>query len=443
MNNVLCRVFLFFFMWSSGFVCMSYAQKVTWSILCYIQADNNLDAYAYTNIRDMVEAFKKNKSNASRVNMIIQWDQPRNNKTWRYLVTANGLVECGSLATEMGIRPEQELVDAMQWVATSFPAEHYALILWNHGSGIEDYKQFEGVDNPSFYSYSLGGSWLTPPGFLLHDRGILYDDTQKTCLTNQGLAHVCKETARILGKKLDILGMDACLMAMVEVAYQVYDWVDYLVASEESEPAAGWPYESILGNLLKNPTMSSKVLAQAIVSAYGIFYDKRFSWCTLSAMDLALCNRVVKQFNLILQKFEGNARLTPKDVKDKIVKARRAACAMSYDSYVDMYSFLQELEKQCRQVVRKSARVIDRVSNARKKSYKRNTSTLLNYINLEKKYLAQMIIRSYAGTKIKRARGCSLYYPHVRYSSSAIHPSYYETRFAKDTKWVSFIAKNR
>ncbi|KKQ48940.1 MAG: Clostripain family protease [candidate division TM6 bacterium GW2011_GWF2_38_10] len=443
MNKALCRGLLLSFVLYSGFVCMSYAQRVTWSILCYIQADNNLDAQAYANIRDMVEAFKKNKSNASYVNMIIQWDQPRNNKTWRYLVTSSGLVECGSLSTEMGIRPEQELIDAMQWVATSFPAEHYALILWNHGSGIEDYKQFKGVDNPFIYSYSLTGSWLTPPGFLLDDRGILYDDTQKTCLTNQGLARACKEIARILGKKLDILGMDACLMAMVEVAYQVQDWVDYLVASEESEPAEGWPYESILANLLKNPTMSSKVLSQVIVNSYGIFYHKRFSWCTLSAIDLALCDRVVKQFNRILQKLESNARLTPKDVKDKIIKARRAACAMSYNSYVDMYSFLQELEKQNRRVVAKSAKIIDRVSSSRKKSYKKNTSTLLNYIRLEKKYLAQMVVRSYAGTKIKRARGCSLYYPHVRYSSSAIHSSYYETRFAKDTKWVSFITKNR
>ena len=40
-----------------------------------------------------------------------------------------------------------------------------------------------------------------------------------------------------LGKKIDILGMDACFMSMGEVAYEIRESVDVLVGAEGLEPA--------------------------------------------------------------------------------------------------------------------------------------------------------------------------------------------------------------
>ena len=60
---------------------------------------------------------------------------------------------------------------------------------------------------------------------------ILLDDNAKDFLDNQEMKQVLANTAKLLGRKLDILGMDVCLMSMAEVGYQILNSVDYIRAS--------------------------------------------------------------------------------------------------------------------------------------------------------------------------------------------------------------------
>ncbi len=41
-------------------------------------------------------------------------------------------------------------------------------------------------------------------------------------------------------------------MGMVEIAYEIKDYADFMVASENTEPFAGWPYDAILSYLIKD-----------------------------------------------------------------------------------------------------------------------------------------------------------------------------------------------
>ncbi|MBI2525262.1 MAG: hypothetical protein HYV93_04700 [Candidatus Rokubacteria bacterium] len=54
--------------------------------------------------------------------------------------------------------------------------------------------------------------------------------------------------------------MDACLMTMIEVAYQLRDHAQILMGSEEIEPGAGWPDAAILGDLAAKPTVGPEEL---------------------------------------------------------------------------------------------------------------------------------------------------------------------------------------
>ena len=54
-----------------------------------------------------------------------------------------------------------------------------------------------------------------------HDRAIAFDDTSKDFLDNVELKKVLAEVKRQTGRELDVLGFDACLMSMVEIAYQL------------------------------------------------------------------------------------------------------------------------------------------------------------------------------------------------------------------------------
>ena len=73
--------------------------------------------------------------------------------------------------------------------------------------------------------------------------------------------------------KTDVVGTDACLMQMAEVDYEIKDSVDYIVASEETEPGDGYTYDLFLGPVVKNPAMSAMELGKAAVNGYANHYD--------------------------------------------------------------------------------------------------------------------------------------------------------------------------
>jgi hypothetical protein len=52
--------------------------------------------------------------------------------------------------------------------------------------------------------------------------------------------------SKVTNKKFELIAFDSCLMASVDVANSVKSFGNYMVASEEIEPAWGWDYSSIL-----------------------------------------------------------------------------------------------------------------------------------------------------------------------------------------------------
>ena len=50
-------------------------------------------------------------------------------------------------------------------------------------------------------------------------------------------------------QKIEILGMDTCVMSMIEVCYEVRNSVNCLVGAEGFEQNIGWPYQKILEEL--------------------------------------------------------------------------------------------------------------------------------------------------------------------------------------------------
>ena len=166
----------------------------------------------------------------------------------------------------MGINPTEELISMMQWVKDKFPAKKYVLILSGHGNGVIDRK------NRKFNTKK--------------PRGILYDFSQDTFLTNQELRNALTSINAILGQPLDVFGCDACLMAMIEIGYQIRGLVNVLVASQDTEPGRGWPYYQFLTPIVNNPEGSGpREIATYAVNAYKNYY-KNTRYVTLSAIDV-------------------------------------------------------------------------------------------------------------------------------------------------------------
>ena len=94
------------------------------------------------------------------------------------------------------------------------------------------------------------------------NKAVCWDETSSNdCL------YMSEVELAIAGKEIDLIGFDACLMGMVEVAYQLLGETDYVVASEETEPVGGWAYQYFLYDLIMQVDNSPANLGKAIVDS--------------------------------------------------------------------------------------------------------------------------------------------------------------------------------
>ena len=121
---------------------------------------------------------------------------------------SSGSVETLSAFIEWAIKYD---TDQRQHDNEDTKATKYLLILSGHGSGVtEDF--------------------------------FLRDETSMDSLTIAELQQALHGARKRSHKKIDILGLDACYMAMGEVAYQIRNEVSIVIGAEGLEPEFGWPY---------------------------------------------------------------------------------------------------------------------------------------------------------------------------------------------------------
>ena len=235
-----------------------------WTFMVYLDADNNLESYGHSDLNEM-----KAVGSDPNINIVVLWDGRGNGDGELYYVKAGSVdtfpVSDAGIADEPAMSDPDTLDSFLQWAITNYPADHYALSIWDHGSGIFR-GSGEGELTKGFCNDEHGGG------------GEIELWELNDVLQNAKLA---------AGKKIDVVGFDVCSLGYVETHYQIIPYVDYGIASEASEPGDGWDYETPLAALAGDPNMASGDLASEIVSAY---IDEYSSYITQSALDLSQLN---------------------------------------------------------------------------------------------------------------------------------------------------------
>lgn len=297
--------------------------NAAWTVLVYMAADNDLESTALADINEMERV-----GSTIDVNIIVQADL----KTAMEGKTYIGPVARDQNPDEISSQPfpmgevnmgdPLSLTRFLSWGVERFPSDHYAVILWNHGGGID---------------------------------GVCWDVTDgKDCLTLDEIAQAFRDVDLYLSAEaqarfdhFDLIGFDACLMGMLETAYEVAPYADVMVASEATEPRTRWAYHDFLQSLVSLPSMNAAQLGSRIVSSYGNYYklsqnnDPKIQE-TLSAIDLnRLCCDPVN-FTDSLDAFvrETVQNATPSDYL-RMQHHRKAADYFYQDSYRDLGEFLQ------------------------------------------------------------------------------------------------------
>jgi hypothetical protein len=87
--------------------------------------------------------------------------------------------------------------------------------------------------------------------------------------------------------KIDVLHFDACLMSMIEVAYQVKGYAHYMIASQNLT-ASFYPYDRYASKIIRNPNIEPRQFAQEIAETYFAYDYLRVNSYprTVSVLDL-------------------------------------------------------------------------------------------------------------------------------------------------------------
>lgn len=317
--------------------------------MVYMAGDNNLSTAGDADLKEMRQV-----GSNDRVNVLVEFDNAGNQGTRRICVTKDGIGEAVESLGETDSGSPEVLSNFISWAAENYPANRYALILWNHGGGWEPTEVdriARSVDSPGYNGRELAERSSSPLGRVLFrsslqeifslsgptERAICSDDGSGHSLDTIELGKVIATGAETIGQPFDLLGMDACLMSNLEVAYQLRDHVRYLVASEENEPGEGWPYESILGRLAADPAMATADLASGIVADYIGWY-REGEIVTQTAMDLSRLPTMTGP----LDEFAGQLTIVMQDVYKDIWKAQRKATRFWHNTLWDLGHFCRE-----------------------------------------------------------------------------------------------------
>lgn len=173
--------------------------------------------------------------------------------TKRIAIPALGITKTSTVELNMG--DPNTLTKFIQFCKQTYSADNYMLLLANHGSGWRDNT----AKKPDIKRSICIDETLS---------GGAYGSDE---LTTKELGESIEAGLDISGggAKLDMLAMDACLMGMIEVAYELRNAAKYFIASSEDVPIYGFPYYQIMNSLNKfKGDMTPEAIAKIFVDDY-------------------------------------------------------------------------------------------------------------------------------------------------------------------------------
>jgi hypothetical protein len=356
----------------------------TYTYISYVCADNNLQSYGRNDVNEMETGYNDSVTNVHVISLLDLYyggtsayyiSHDENEET----ITST-ILNIEGLSSEVNMGDPETLITYVNWCMTYYPAEHYILDLWDHGSG-----------------------WA-----------VCFDDSSGgDALTMAELRYALDTINTSTGNTVDILCMDACLMGTLEVAYEIRDYASIFIASEDSILAVGFPYDTMIDDICErsqNPTQNLTDLAATMVDLFAasLWYYRH----ELAAINLTILETTLSpSFSAFAQNLHS---YLDQGIKNEIYNARGATEEFYYPEYIDLYDFAQKLKAEA------------------------SNSTIQGLAQVLMDNLSQIIINE-RHHQNPEAHGLSIYCPEIyaRYDSD------YATFFSlsNETLWDDFLVK--
>ena len=233
-----------------------------WTVMIFMNGKSNIEPFALADI-NRIETI----GSSEKVNIVVELGRAKgleNDTTadgdWagvrRYYVTKDAdkdhinspvLADLGNV--DMG--DWKEAAAFLKWARAAYPAKKYMFMIWDHGWGWIDPKNF-------------GSNHVDD-----QNKSISHDFVTGHYISALNLGSIFKEAGRV-----DLYGSMACFMQMAETSYELKDGADIIVGSEEVIQLASLNFEDFFTALEANPAAGAEQAGVYLVDTFHEMYSR-------------------------------------------------------------------------------------------------------------------------------------------------------------------------
>jgi hypothetical protein len=379
-----------------------------------VEGDADLSREADDDIREMEDIVKATPSD--KVNVLVQLHR-KGSVERLHIGRGPRPIDDTALDATTGNALTSFIADSIQ--ATGHrPEEHSMLVLWGHA-----------------YSFGIG------PQTTRHGVDALDFAELATVLKNFQEAHK-KTYARYYPgdaqPKLDIVAFDACDLASIEMAVQIYPFAKYLLASQIGIPLPGWPYDRVLDRLLKpkGRVMGPAELGSYIARRFCATYAANDRMVQLSMLDLQQAPRLFELTEALARRLAIAVAQDPDEllrVHDMFLRSRTP----DKRPFVDVAALCWDVIRNCRDddVVRAAMKLGDVLISPNPVLADEGGGSA---VGAGRPFVVENCRNS---AETATLHGVSLYAPHVSndHDSDAASHFYEKFVFAQRTLWSALV----
>jgi len=290
-----------------------------WTYIHYISGETSSESFA---IR-IIDRLEKGGGSSADINVIALLDRiagyDTTNGDWTtariYEVTdevQNNVID-STLKVELGevnMGEPDTLEDYLDYCFTNYPANYYCLNLWGVGDAY------------------FGCMW---------DGGYTPDDPHLSC---HELGSAIGQATSAHGEFLDIIVLDITYMSAFEMAYELRNYCDYYISTEDS--TLDLDYEAIITELNANPDMLPAELCEIYIDTTSAYMSSTPYTC-LSVLDQSQIIPLKTSFD----NFIGNVTHAADDLDNIYALYLASKFNQRFDrtDCIDLYGFAKEISK--------------------------------------------------------------------------------------------------
>jgi len=305
------------FLYNNIFTQMVVVSNISMTIMFYLDGDVNLESLAILDFNELEAGLKY----VPMINILVLFDRHPyydfSNGDWSTTrlyeikmdesetIQSKLLLDFG----ELNMGDPATLTMFLNYCFANYSSDHYLLNFWDHGGGIN---------------------------------GLCWDDSNNNdFLTMDEIQTAIRASETAYGEKIDIISMIACLMNMIEIAYEFRDLTDLIVASEEVMYGYVVDWTDVLQRFSSYTTFTSADFASQIVESYAEDWENNYIATTYSAINTSVVASMIPVINDLCISFDD---VFTSNKGNEIVFQIYKTQNFYYPFYRDFSHFLENLQ---------------------------------------------------------------------------------------------------